>query len=50
MHAATIPNADLVAIADAGHMLPVTHAGRVNAAIEAHLAQVEAETIFDAAA
>jgi hypothetical protein len=39
-----------VEVANAGHMLPVTHAARVNAAIETHLAQVEAETIFDAAA
>ena len=51
---ATMPSADLLEIADAGHMVPVTHAARVNAAIEAHLAQaeaeVEAEAIFDAAA
>jgi hypothetical protein len=31
-------------------MLPVTHAALVNAAIETHLAQVEADAIFDAAA
>ena len=37
-------------VANAGHMLPVTHAARVNAAIEAHLAQIEADTMFDAAA
>lgn len=48
--AATLPNADLVAIADAGHMLPVTHAQAVNAAIEAHIAHAGAEAIFDAAA
>ena len=47
---ATLPSVDLVEIANAGHMLPVTHAARVNAAIETHLARVEAETIFDAAA
>jgi pimeloyl-ACP methyl ester carboxylesterase len=48
--AATVPHADLVEVANAGHMLPVTHAERVNAAIEAHLAHAEAETLFDAAA
>jgi len=48
--AATLPSADLVEVANAGHMLPVTHAALVNAAIEAHLAQVEADAIFDAAA
>jgi pimeloyl-ACP methyl ester carboxylesterase len=48
--AATLPNADLVEIAGAGHMLTVTHAEALNAAIEAHLAQADAETIFDAAA
>jgi pimeloyl-ACP methyl ester carboxylesterase len=48
--AATLPNVDLVEVANAGHMLPVTHAERVNAAIETHLAQAEAETLFDAAA
>ena len=48
--AATLPNVDLVEVANAGHMLPVTHAARVNAAIETHLAQVEADTLFDAAA
>jgi pimeloyl-ACP methyl ester carboxylesterase len=48
--AATMAHADLVEIADAGHMLPVTHAEPVNAAIEAHLAQASAETVYDAAA
>ncbi len=48
--AAVIPNADLVEIADAGHMLPVTHARRVNAAIETHLAQADAEMLLDVAA
>ena len=48
--AATMPNAELVEIADAGHMLTVTHAGRVNEAIETHLAHAEAETLFDEAA
>jgi pimeloyl-ACP methyl ester carboxylesterase len=48
--AATLPTADLVEVADAGHMLPVTHAARVNAAIEAHLAQADAEALLDAAA
>ena len=48
--AATMPNADLLEIEDAGHMLTVTHAERVNEAIEAHLAQAEAETLFDEAA
>ena len=47
---ATLPRVDLVEVANAGHMVPVTHAARVNAAIETHLAQVEADTIFDAAA
>jgi pimeloyl-ACP methyl ester carboxylesterase len=47
---ATMPSVDLVEIAGAGHMVPVTHATRVNAAIETHLASVEAEAIFDAAA
>ena len=47
---ATLPSVDLVEVADAGHLLPVTHAARVNAAIETHLAQVEADTMFDAAA
>ena len=47
---ATIPAVDLLEVAGAGHMVPVTHAWRVNAAIEAHLAQLEAETLFDAAA
>ena len=36
--AATMPSVELVEIADAGHMVPVTHAGAVNAAIETHLA------------
>jgi pimeloyl-ACP methyl ester carboxylesterase len=48
--AVTLPGAGLAEIPDAGHMLTVTHAARVNAAIEAHLAHVDAETIFDAAA
>jgi pimeloyl-ACP methyl ester carboxylesterase len=48
--AATLPSTDLVEVANAGHMLPVTHAALVNAAIETHLAQVEADAIFDAAA
>jgi len=48
--AGTLPSVDLVEVANAGHMLPVTHAARVNAAIETHLAQIEADTIFDAAA
>ncbi len=48
--AANVPNAELVEVANAGHMLPVTHAERVNAAIEAHLAQAEAAALFDAAA
>ena len=46
--AATLPSTDLVEVANAGHMLPVTHAVLVNAAIERHLAQVEADAIFDA--
>ena len=45
-----MPNVDLLEIEDAGHMLTVTHAARVNEAIEAHLAQAEAETLFDEAA
>jgi pimeloyl-ACP methyl ester carboxylesterase len=51
--AATLPGAELVEIRDAGHMLTVTHAQEVNAAIAAiaaHLAHLDAETIFDAAA
>jgi len=48
--AATVPNAGLAEVANAGHMLPVTHAERVNAAIAAHLEQTEAEARFDAAA
>lgn len=47
---ATLPSVDLVEVANAGHMLPVTHAAHVNAAIETHLAQVEADALFDAAA
>jgi pimeloyl-ACP methyl ester carboxylesterase len=37
-----IPRARLAVIAGAGHMGPLTHAGEVNAAIEAHIAEVEA--------
>jgi len=48
--AATMPNVDLLEIEDAGHMLTVTHAGRVNEAIATHLAQAEAETLLDEAA
>jgi len=48
--AALVPGAALVEIRDAGHMLTVTHAREVNAAIEAHLAQAEAGAMFDAAA
>lgn len=48
--AATLPQSDLVEIQGAGHMAPLTHADAVNAAIETHLAQSEAETLFDAAA
>jgi pimeloyl-ACP methyl ester carboxylesterase len=48
--AATIPNAHLIEIEDAGHMLTVTHAGRVNEAIATHLAHAEAETLVDEAA
>jgi pimeloyl-ACP methyl ester carboxylesterase len=48
--AATLPSVDLLEVSGAGHMLTVTHAERVNAAIEAHLAHVDAEAIFDAAA
>ena len=48
--AATIPNAALLEIEGAGHMLTVTHAARVNEAIAAHLAQAEAETLSDEAA
>jgi pimeloyl-ACP methyl ester carboxylesterase len=48
--AATVPQAELVEVPGAGHMLTVTHAQEVNAAIAAHLAQVDAEAIFDAAA
>ena len=48
--AAMMPNADLLEVEDAGHMLTVTHAGRVNEAIETHLAQTEAATLFDEAA
>jgi pimeloyl-ACP methyl ester carboxylesterase len=47
--AAILPAAGLAEIAGAGHMLPVTHAGQVNALVEAHIAHAEAETIFDAA-
>jgi pimeloyl-ACP methyl ester carboxylesterase len=48
--AATLPQCDLVAIEGAGHMAPLTHPDAVNAAIETHFAQSEAETLFDAAA
>ena len=48
--AATLRHAELVEIAGAGHMLTVTHADAVNAAIESHLAASEAETLFHAAA
>src|SRR5262245_9556127 len=46
----TMPHADLLEIEGAGHMLTVTHAARVNEAIATHLAQAEAETLFDEAA
>lgn len=48
--AETMPDVDLLEIEGAGHMLTVTHAARVNEAIEAHLARAEAETLFDEAA
>jgi pimeloyl-ACP methyl ester carboxylesterase len=48
--AATLPQCDLVEIDGAGHMAPLSHPDAVNAAIETHLAQSEAETLFDAAA
>jgi pimeloyl-ACP methyl ester carboxylesterase len=48
--AATLPQRDLVEIEGAGHMAPLSHPDAVNAAIETHLAQSEAETLFDAAA
>jgi pimeloyl-ACP methyl ester carboxylesterase len=48
--AATLPQCDLVEIPGAGHMAPLSHADAVNAAIETHLAQGEAETLFDEAA
>jgi pimeloyl-ACP methyl ester carboxylesterase len=48
--AATLPQRDLVEIAGASHMAPLSHPDAVNAAIETHLAQCEAETLFDAAA
>ncbi len=48
--AATLPQCDLVEIEGAGHMAPLSHPDAVNAAIETHLAQCEAETLFDAAA
>jgi pimeloyl-ACP methyl ester carboxylesterase len=35
--AATIPQASLIEIADGGHMLPLTHAGRLAACIRAEL-------------
>jgi len=47
---ATLPQCDLVAIEGAGHMAPLSHPDAVNAALETHLAQSEAETLFDAAA
>jgi pimeloyl-ACP methyl ester carboxylesterase len=48
--AATLPQCDLVEIRGAGHMAPLSHADAVNAAIETHLAQSEAETLFGEAA
>jgi pimeloyl-ACP methyl ester carboxylesterase len=48
--AATLPECRLVEIPGAGHMAPLSHPEAVNAAIENHLAQSEAETLFGAAA
>ncbi len=48
--AATLPQCDLVEIAGAGHMAPLSHPDAVCAAIETHLVQSEAETLFGAAA
>jgi pimeloyl-ACP methyl ester carboxylesterase len=48
--AATLPQHELVEIADAGHLAPLSHPDAVNAAIATHLASSEAETLFDAAA
>jgi pimeloyl-ACP methyl ester carboxylesterase len=48
--AATLPQCELVEIAGAGHLAPLSHPDAVNAAIAAHLAASEAETLFDAAA
>ena len=38
--AKTLPEVTTVELEGAGHMAPVTHSGIVNAAIEAHLAQL----------
>ncbi len=46
----TLPRCDLVEIHGAAHMAPLSHPDAVNAAIETHLAQSEAETLFGAAA
>jgi pimeloyl-ACP methyl ester carboxylesterase len=48
--AATLPQCDFVEIQGAGHMAPLSHPDAVNAAIETHFAQSEAETLFGAAA
>jgi pimeloyl-ACP methyl ester carboxylesterase len=48
--AATLPQHELVEIAGAGHLAPLSHPDAVNAAIATHLASSEAETLFDAAA
>jgi pimeloyl-ACP methyl ester carboxylesterase len=37
----TLPDVTTVEVPGAGHMAPITHPGIINAAIEAHLAQVE---------
>jgi pimeloyl-ACP methyl ester carboxylesterase len=48
--ATTLPQSELVEIAGAGHLAPLSHPDAVNEAIAAHLAGSEAETFFDAAA
>jgi pimeloyl-ACP methyl ester carboxylesterase len=48
--AAALPQRDFVEIEGAGHMAPLSHPDAVNAAIESHLAQCEAEALLGAAA